>query len=45
MQGFVKLQKQLEDAGKAFKELDGEIATARFDPHDQASVAAAIADV
>jgi hypothetical protein len=40
--GLDKLQRQLEDAGKAFQALDGEIATLRFDPHDPGSVNAAI---
>lgn len=45
IQGLDKLQRQLSEASKAFKELDGEIATLRFDPDDQSSVEAAIADM
>ena len=45
MQGFDDLQRQLKDAGEAFTALDGELTTIRFDPDDQASVEAVIADV
>ena len=45
IEGLDKLQKQLEDASKAFETLDGEITTIQFDPSDQASVEAAIADM
>jgi hypothetical protein len=30
--GLGKLQRQLEEAGKAFESLNGEIAALRFDP-------------
>lgn len=45
IQGLDKLQKQLEDASKVFEALDGEITTIQFDPNDQASIEAAIADM
>ena len=45
MQGFDKLQRQLKNASEALKTLDGEIATIQFNPEDQASVEAAIADM
>lgn len=45
IQGFDKLQKQLREAGKAFKEIDGEIAAVQFNPADHSSVEAAIADM
>jgi|tagenome__1003787_1003787.scaffolds.fasta_scaffold20630659_1 hypothetical protein len=37
-----KLQRELEDAQRAFQSLEGTIATLAFDPNDQASVNAAI---
>jgi len=40
--GLEKLQRQLEDAQRAFGALDGEIATVRFDPDSPDSVQAAI---
>jgi hypothetical protein len=40
--GLNDLQKELEQASKAFKALDGEIAVLTFDAADQASVNAAI---
>jgi hypothetical protein len=40
--GLDKLQKQLEDAQRAFKALDGQFATVNFDPDDAQSVEAAI---
>lgn len=40
--GLDKLQRQLDEASKAFSALDGEVATLSFDPDDDASVAAAI---
>lgn len=43
VQGFDKLRRQLTEASKAFKELDGEITTLHFNPGDQSSVEAAIA--
>ena len=39
------LQKQLSDAQKALEALDGEIGSVRFDPHDPASIEAAIHQV
>lgn len=45
IQGLDKLQRQLESASKAFEALDGEITTIKFDPNDQASIEAAIADM
>jgi hypothetical protein len=40
--GLDRLQKQLEDAQKAFGALDGELATVRFNPEEPESVEAAI---
>jgi hypothetical protein len=40
--GLDKLQRDLEEASRAFAALDGEIAEVRFDPHDPASVESAI---
>ena len=40
--GLDKLQRDLEDAQRAFRSLDGTIATLKFDPDDQVSVNAAI---
>lgn len=40
--GFDKLTKTLDDASRAFKELDGTITEVRFDPNDQASIDEAI---
>jgi hypothetical protein len=42
MTGLDKLQRQLEDAQRAFKALDGELATVRFDPENPESIEAAI---
>ena len=40
--GLDKLQRQLEDAQRAFKALDGQLATVRFDPDKPESIEAAI---
>ncbi len=40
--GFDKLRKTLDEATRAFKELDGTITEVRFDPNDQASIDEAI---
>ena len=40
--GFDKLQKMLEDASRAFEELDGKIGEVSFDPNDAASIDDAI---
>lgn len=40
--GFDNLQKQLEDAQRAFKALDGQLATVCFDPDSPESIEAAI---
>jgi hypothetical protein len=40
--GLQKLQRELEDAQRAFNSLDGTIATLSFDPGDHASVQNAI---
>lgn len=40
--GFDKLEKNLRDAQRALHSLDGTIATLQFDPHEPASVLAAI---
>jgi hypothetical protein len=40
--GLDNLQRQLDDAQRAFRALDGELATVRFDPHNSESIQAAI---
>ena len=40
--GLDELTRQLEDAQKAFQELDGELGTVNFDPHDPQSIDLAI---
>ena len=40
--GLDKLQRELEDAQRAFRSLDGTIATLKFDPSDPRSVQNAI---
>ena len=43
--GFEKLSRDLEDAQKAMSEMDGELGSVNFDPHDPASIEAAIQEV
>ncbi len=43
--GLDKLQKELEEAQRALDELDGELGTVTFTPHDPASIEAAIQSV
>lgn len=43
--GFEKLSRDLEDAQKAMSEMDGELGSVSFDPHDPASIEAAIQEV
>ncbi len=43
--GFDKLQKTLGDAQTALADLDGELGSVSFDPHDPSSIEAAIAKV
>jgi len=43
--GFDQLQKQLREASEALKNLDGDLCTVNFDPHDPASIEAAIQSV
>jgi hypothetical protein len=43
--GLDKLTRQLKDASKALDEIDGELGTVSFNPHDPASIEAAIAEV
>ena len=43
--GLDKLTRELDDAQKAMEALDGELGTVRFDPHDPASIEAAIQEV
>ncbi|MGV7219476.1 hypothetical protein [Bradyrhizobium sp. UFLA05-112] len=40
--GVDKLKRQLDDAQRAFKALDGQVATVRFDPEKPQSIQAAI---
>ncbi len=40
--GFDKLHKMLDDASRAFEEIDGKIGEASFDPNDPASIDDAI---
>jgi len=43
--GLDKLQRDLKEAQHALDELDGELGTVSFDPHDPASIEAAIQSV
>jgi len=43
--GVKDLAKQLDDAQKALKELDGQLGIVQFDPHDPSSIEAAIAEI
>lgn len=43
--GLSKLTHDLADAQRAFEGLDGELGTVSFDPHDPASIEAAIQEV
>lgn len=43
--GLDKLQRDLRDAQQALESLDGELCMLRFDPHDPASIEAAIAEM
>ncbi len=43
--GLDKLQKELKEAEQALNELDGELGVVNFDPHDPASIEAAIQSV
>ncbi len=43
--GLDKLSRDLEDAQKAMSEMDGELGSVSFDPHDPASIEAAILEV
>ncbi|RYZ75982.1 MAG: hypothetical protein EOP04_32630 [Proteobacteria bacterium] len=45
IQGLDKLTKQLAEAKKAFGQLDGEFGSVSFDPHDPASIEAALQSV
>lgn len=40
--GFDKLQKDMEQAQRAFDQIDGQIASVQFDPNDPESIEAAI---
>jgi hypothetical protein len=42
IQGLDKLTRQLDEAQKAFKDIDGEIGSVSFDPMDPGSIEAAI---
>lgn len=43
--GLDKLQRDLEEAQRALGELDGELGTVNFNPHDPASIETAIQSV
>lgn len=43
--GLDKLHRELEEAQRALSELDGELGTVNFNPHDPASIEAAIQSV
>jgi len=43
--GLDNLSRDLEDAQKAISAMDGELGSVRFDPHDPASIEAAIQEV
>jgi hypothetical protein len=40
--GLENLQRQLDDAQRAFRSLDGQVATVRFDPNNPESIEAAV---
>jgi hypothetical protein len=40
--GLDNLQRQLSDAQRAFRSLDGQVATVRFDPNNPESIEAAV---
>lgn len=42
IQGLDKLQRELDEAQRALNELNGELGTVQFDPHDPAGIEAAI---
>ncbi|MEH6388492.1 MAG: hypothetical protein V7772_11535 [Pseudomonas profundi] len=43
--GFDKLQKELKDAQRALRELDGELGVVNFNAHDPASIESAVNQV
>lgn len=43
--GLDKLQKELKQVEQAFNEMDGELGVVNFDPHEPASIEAAIQSV
>jgi hypothetical protein len=43
--GLDKLQRDLRDAQQALGDLDGDLCTLQFDPHDPASIEAAVAEM
>lgn len=45
IEGLDKLQRQLEDAQRAFQELDGELGRVTFDPHEPASIEHAVQEM
>lgn len=45
LQGLDKLQRDLAAVQKALEAMDGELGTVQFDPHDPASIEAAIQEV
>ena len=45
LDGLDKLSRELEQASKALAELDGELGSVSFDPHDPASIDRAIKEV
>jgi hypothetical protein len=45
VKGLDLLQRQLKDATRALEELDGELGTVQFDPHNPGSIEAAIQKV
>ena len=45
IEGLDKLQRELEEASKAFEGADGELGTVRFDPNDPGSIEAAISEI
>jgi len=45
IEGLDRLQRQLSEAARVLEELDGELGSVRFDPHDPGSIEAAIRQV
>lgn len=45
IEGLDKLQKEISEASKAMEEMDGELGSVSFNPHDPGSIEAAISEI